>query len=63
MKIQTYFHKNYHDEFFLIHFIPSLTFTKSEYHCLENESITNLFILAFSFLLWDVGIQITKPIY
>lgn len=62
MKIQTYFHKNYHDEFFLIHFIPSLTFTKSEYNCLESGSDTNLFIFAFSFLLWDVGIQITKSI-
>ena len=62
MKIQTYFHKNYHDEFFQIHILPSLTFTKSEYHSLDDESVVNLFIFAFSFLLWDFGIQITKPI-
>lgn len=61
MTIQTYSHKNYHDEFFQIHFLPSFTFTKSEYHCLENESKTILYIFALSFLLWDIGIQINKP--
>jgi hypothetical protein len=60
MKTELYCHKTYHDEFFQVHVIPSLTFTKSEYFDIETGDYVKLYIFAVGFLVWDLGFQITK---
>lgn len=60
MKTELYCHKTYHDEFFQVHVIPSLTFTKSEYLDIETGDYISLYIFAVGFLVWDLGFQITK---
>jgi hypothetical protein len=60
MKTELYCHKTYHDEFFQVHVIPSLTFTKSEYFDIETGDYINLYIFAIGFLVWDFGFQINK---
>jgi hypothetical protein len=46
MKTELYCHKTYHDEFFQVHVIPSLTVTKSEYFCMDSGNYVNLYIFA-----------------
>ena len=60
MKTELFCHKTYHDEFFQVHVIPSLTFTKSEYFNIETGDYTSLYIFAVEFLVWDFGFQISK---
>jgi hypothetical protein len=60
MKTELYCHKTYHDEFFQVHVIPSLTVTKSEYFCMDSGNYVNLYIFAVGFLVWDFGFQISK---
>jgi hypothetical protein len=60
MNTELFCHKTYHDDFFQVHLIPSLTLTKSEYFDIENGDYINLYIFAVGFLVWDFGFQITK---
>ena len=39
MNTELFCHKTYHDDFFQVHLIPSLTLTKSEYFDIENGFI------------------------